>query len=307
MVPERLQRHTERRRVLDHGHVALVDVMGDDERIASVARLSYEGSRTPSETRTLLRYLLRHRHTSPFEQAVITLDIRLPIFVARQLVRHRMQSLNEVSARYTPLPADFYVPDPSQVCGQSAANRQGRAGPIAPEVADEFRTALITFSDGAFGMYEEALNDDGAGNPVDPARPMIARETARLGLPVNTYTHWWTTWDLHNLLHMLALRLDHHAQWEIRQFAEAIADIVRDWVPLAWEAFEDYRLKAHTFSRAEVEVLKALVARALNASPSPRTAVRELFETHEVETTRERGEFLAALGVTLPPSPSQEP
>lgn len=235
-------------RVLDHGHVRLVDVMGDDERIEQVARLSYEGGRRRSERRGLLRYLMRHRHTSPFEQVAITLDIKLPIFVARQLVRHRTQSLNEVSGRYSVLPEEFYVPDPEQICYQDANNLQGRAGQMGAREADAFRAFIRAGAEDAFEIYHAALEWG------------VAKETARMGLPVNTYTHWWTTWDAHNLLHMLALRLDSHAQWEIRQYAEAIANIVRDWLPLTWEAFEDYRLGAVTLSRQEVDYLRNVCA-----------------------------------------------
>ena len=181
---------------------------------------------------------------SPFEQVVITLDIKLPIFVARQLVRHRTQSLNEVSGRYSVLPEEFYIPDAEQVCYQDANNKQGRAGPCEPSLAAAFLDNLRGDAGEAFLTYHEALENG------------LAKETARLGLPLNTYTHWCTTWDAHNLLHMLALRLDKHAQWEIRQYAEAIATIVKEWLPLTWEAFEDYRLHAVTLSRQEVDVVK---------------------------------------------------
>lgn len=291
---ELLQRFATPRRVLDHGHVALVDVMGDDERIEAVARLSYgDGTRTASDRRALIRYLVRHRHTSPLEQVTITLDVKLPIFVARQLVRHRMQSLNEVSARYSVLPAEFYVPDPEQVCHQSQTNKQGRAEPLDLETAAAFREELRRGSERAFGTYDVALTHD------------VARETARIGLPLGTYTHWWTTWDLHNLLHMLQLRLDAHAQWEIRVYAEAIADIVKAWVPLAWEAFEDYRLHAATFSRQEMAVLRQIVDEFLLVEEEAaknegrtferREVFRWLFEHHGVETQRERTEFVRKL------------
>jgi thymidylate synthase (FAD) len=242
----------EKRRVLDWGHVRLVDVMGDDARVEEVARLSYEGARKVSETRGLLRYLMRHRHTSPFEQAVITLDIKLPIFVARQLVRHRAQSLNEVSARYSVLPDEFYVPNATQVCYQDANNKQGRSGIVSDDVLDRFLGNTLDDAKEAFSTYKIALEDG------------VARETARIGLPLSTYTHWYTTWDAHNLLHMLELRLDKHAQWEIRKYAEAIANIVKVWLPLTWEAFEDYRLNAETLARYEVEAVRAVFAGTLS-------------------------------------------
>ena len=229
--------------VLDAGHVRVIDTMGDDERIEQVARVSFDG-RGKSERRSLLRYLMRHRHTSPFEHAQITLDIRAPIFVARQMMRHRMQSINEVSARYTELPADGYQPDPAQVCAQSETNRQGRGAPLDVDTAtawlDADRAAASTSAD----LYRWACTSG------------VSRELARITLPVSTYTRWVSTWDAHNLLHFLALRLDPHAQWEVREYAQAIAHVVADWLPLTWEAFVDYRLRAATLSRAEVEALR---------------------------------------------------
>ncbi len=250
-----LERFKEPIKVLDHGHVRLVDVMGDDARIEEVARLSY--SRPPEDDteekllakrRGLLRYLMRNRHTSPFEQATITLDIKLPIFVARQLVRHRTQSLNEVSGRYSVLPEEFYVPDHEQVCYQDANNKQGRAGKASVIDATDFTNRLTGLSKVAFEDYHDAV-DHG-----------LAKETARLGLPLSTYTHWYATWDAHNLLHMLGLRLDSHAQWEIRVFAEAIASIVKEWLPITWEAFSDYRMNAVTLSAQEIEFVRLLAA-----------------------------------------------
>lgn len=296
---ELLARFSAPRPVLDHGHVALVDVMGDDERIEAVARLSYgDGTRSVSDRRALIRYLVRHRHTSPLEQVAITLDIKLPIFVARQLVRHRTQSLNEVSARYSELPEEYYIPEPEQVCAQSKTNKQGRAEPVSPPVSHAFREGLRNGAGRSFSAYKSALDLD------------VARETARIGLPLGTYTRWWTTWDLHNLLHMLQLRLDEHAQWEIRVYANAIADIVKEWVPLAWEAFEDYRLQAATFSRQELAVLRQIVSEFLLVEQSAaesegkpydqREVFRWLFEHHGVETQRERVEFVRKLTEQAP-------
>ena len=245
---ELLQRHA-CAAVLDAGHVRLIDCMGDDERIESVARVSFDG-RGKSERRALLRYLMRHRHTSPYEHACITLDIRAPIFVARQMMRHRMQSINEVSARYTELPADAYRPELAQVCEQSSANKQGRGDALAPDLAqtwlDADRAASCTSAD----LYRWAVASG------------VSRELARVTLPVSTYTRWVSTWDAHNLLHFLALRLDHHAQWEVRQYAQAIAAIVADWLPLTWEAFCDYRLGAATLSAQELDALRTVLGAA---------------------------------------------
>lgn len=235
--------------VLDAGHVRLIDCMGDDERIESVARVSFDG-RGRSERRALLRYLMRHRHTSPYEHACITMDIRAPIFIARQMMRHRMQSINEVSARYTELPADGYRPELAQVCEQSSANKQGRGDALAPDLAQTWLDADSAASSTSADLYRWAVASG------------VSRELARVTLPVSTYTRWVCTWDAHNLLHFLALRLDNHAQWEVRQYAQAIAAIVADWLPLTWEAFCDYRRDAVSLSRIEVDALRTVLGAA---------------------------------------------
>jgi len=240
---ELLSKHREPVPVLDHGFVRLVDVMGDDEAIEQAARVSFDG-RGRSERRALIRYLVRHRHTSPLEQAVIKLELKLPIFVARQLVRHRTQSISEVSARYAALPSEAYLPTTEQVREQSRENRQGRGERLDERLALDWIIASSAIMDAAHDTYQGAL-DLG-----------ISRELARTVLPVGTFTRWVTTMNAHNLLHLLALRLDRHAQWEVRQYAEAIARIVADWLPLTWEAFVDYRIEAATLSRAEVAALR---------------------------------------------------
>lgn len=269
----------EPQRVLDHGRVWLVDVMGDDARIAEVARVSYQrgtGRRRPDEH--LLRYLLRHRHTSPFEQCVVTIGMKMPIFVARQFVRHRTQSINEVSARYSVLPAEFYVPDPEQVCHQSKRNKQGRAEPLTPEEAEAFRAYGIRVSEDMFAGYAQWLDQD------------TARETARMYLPLATYTEWVFTINLHNMMHLLSLRMDPHAQWETRQFANQLAEIVKAWCPIAWEAFEDYTLYAVRFSRMEWAVIRAALLR-----DGPPEALAEVLAKTQVVTPGEVEEFLAKL------------
>ncbi len=277
------------------GHVFFVDCMGSDERIEQVARLSYEGGRKRSDTRGLLRYLMRHRHTSPFEQAVITLDIKLPIFVARQLVRHRTQSLNEVSGRYSVLPEEYYTPPVSQICYQATDNKQGRAGPFPLEEAVQLRNQMVDEADDAFATYHQFVE---AG---------MALETARMGLPVSTYTHWVTTWDLHNLLHMLKLRLDPHAQWEVRQYAEAIWKIVQDWCPLTAEAFTDFQLEAVTFSKQDMAMLLDIVqdwksfqddlSASDNRDPDAhlKGILEEMLDRHGVGSGRDRHAFLKKL------------
>jgi thymidylate synthase (FAD) len=234
--------------VLDYGFVQLLDVMGDDEGIEEAARVSYQaGTRKVSDTRGLLRYLLRHRHTTPFEMAAIKLRVKLPIFVERQFIRHRMASTNEMSARYSELPEEFYVPEPDQVCHQDKKNKQGRAEAFSFDAAQGFRRLCSVKGAEAFGDYRLVLHHG------------LARETARINLPLSTYTmKVWST-DAHNLLHFLALRLDAHAQYEIRVYAEAIARIVADWLPITWEAFEDYRLGSASFSRVERQALGGLL------------------------------------------------
>lgn len=262
---------------LDHGHVRLVDVMGDDERVEQVARLSYQkGTRQVSETRSLLRYLIRHRHTSPLEQAVITLDMKMPIFVARQLVRHRTQSINELSGRYSEMPEEYYVPD--EIYEQSTTNKQGRGEQAHPAMESSFRVNMRRSGEESFALYARLREEH------------VARETARIVLPLSTYTQWCTTMNLHNLLHMLELRLDPHAQWECRQYAEAIAKIVQDWCPIIWEAFVDYRLEAVTFSREEAQFIRATVQR----DPPDEASLL----SHTNLSKREIAEFLAKLGTT---------
>jgi len=285
-------------KVLDEiGHVFVVDAMGDDARIEQVARLSYEGGRKTSDTRGLLRYLMRHRHTSPYEQVLITLDIKMPIFVARQLVRHRTQSLNEVSGRYSVLPEEFYIPPPEQVCYQSRSNNQGRAAPFPEVEAIQLRSQMRDEADNAFATYDQFLEAD------------MAKETARMGLPLSTYTHWVTTWDLHNLLHMLKLRLDPHAQWEVRQYAEAIWKIVQDWCPLAAEAFRDFQLEAETFGKQDMAMLLDIVAdwksfhddlsASDNRDPGEHLngILNEMLDRHVVGSGRERKALLKKLGL----------
>jgi thymidylate synthase (FAD) len=243
-----LARFTEPQKVLDHGFVQLLDVMGDDEAIEEAARVSYQaGTRKVSDRRGLIRYLGRHRHTTPVEMVEMKIRVKLPIFVERQWIRHRTASTNEMSARYSELPEEFYVPVAEQVCHQDRTNKQGRAEPLDEVAAESFRQILISDSGETFDSYRTSLASG------------VARETARIGLPLGTYTEKVWKIDAHNLLHFLSLRLDPHAQWEIRQYAEAIAAIVREWLPLTWEAFVDYRLEGCSLSRMEVEVLRSVV------------------------------------------------
>lgn len=248
MIPTHLERFTKPIKVLDHGYILLLDVMGDDDTIVQSARVSYaKGTRRTSNDKHLLRYLLRCRHTSPFEQCRIRLEVKLPIFVERQWVRHRTASLNEMSARYSVLPSEFYIPAPDDVRAQSTTNKQGRESPMEDWAIEAYRENLRDTCTSAYKNYEDALNMG------------VAREIARCLLPINIYTKKVWTCDLHNLFHYLDLRLDLHAQLEIRSYATAIAAIVKEWVPWAWEAFVDYRLEAMTLTRFEKQGVASLL------------------------------------------------
>lgn len=246
--------------VLDHGFVRVIDYMGDDAAVVQAARVSYgRGTRKVSEDRGLIRYLMRHWHTTPFEMASIKLHVKLPIFVARQWIRHRTASVNEYSARYSVLDREFYIPAPEHLAVQSSSNRQGRGEVLQPDAAARVLDLLRQDAERNYDHYLAMLNEGEDGSPVDPERPGIARELARMNLTLNAYTQWYWKTDLHNLLHFLRLRADPHAQYEIRAYAETIAELVRAWVPLTYEAFEDYRFGAVTLSRGEADVLRSLL------------------------------------------------
>jgi thymidylate synthase (FAD) len=234
---------------LDHGFVRVVDYFGDDAAIVQAARVSYgKGTRKGSEDRQLLRYLMRHRHTTPFEMCELKLHVKLPIFVARQWIRHRTANVNEISGRYSLFTDEYYVPEPAQLAVQSSDNKQGRGAALGDQEAEVVRARIREESARAYAAYEGLLGDHD-----------LARELARTVLPVNYYTQWYWKVDLHNLLHFLSLRLDPHAQYEIRVYAEAIGRFVKAWVPLTWEAFEDYRLGGVTLSRGALDVVKRML------------------------------------------------
>ena len=246
--------------VLDHGFVRVVDYMGDDAAIVQAARVSYgRGTTRLSSDRGLIRYLVRHRHTTPLEMCEIKLHVKLPIFVARQWIRHRTANVNEYSARYSILDREFYLPHPDQLAEQSRSNRQGREAMLSSEQSARVLRLLSTDAERCYDHYEELLNEDDEGNPRRPGEPQLARELARMNLTLNYYTQWYWKVDLHNLLHFLSLRMDPHAQYEIRVYADVIGSLVEKWVPLAWEAFRDYRLQGMSLSRMEVLAVKALL------------------------------------------------
>jgi thymidylate synthase (FAD) len=234
---------------LDKGFVRLIDVMGDDAAIVQAARVSYgSGTKKVLEDRGLIRYLLRHAHTTPFEMVEFKFHVKLPIFVARQWIRHRTANVNEYSGRYSEMKDEFYTPNPNDIRPQSVLNKQGRSEETLPDgMAEQAANAFKAGQDEAYAQYQEFLEQG------------IAREIARINLPVSNYTEWYWKIDLHNLFHFLRLRIDSHAQYEIRVFAEAIAELVKPFVPHAWEAFEDYVLNAHRMTAPELKVLKHLL------------------------------------------------
>jgi thymidylate synthase (FAD) len=243
--------------VLDHGFIRVVDYMGDDAAIVQAARVSYgKGTRQASQDEGLIRYLMRHRHTSPFEMCEIKLHVKLPMFIARQWIRHRTANVNEYSARYSILDKEFYVPVADQLAVQSSINNQGRGEAINHDDAEKILDLMKGDAAQAFNSYERLINSDADGKPLDPERPALARELARIGLPLSTYTQWYWKTDLHNLFHFMALRADSHAQYEIRVYADVIRDIANRWVPLASKAFEDYRLHGVELSRDAIEVVR---------------------------------------------------
>lgn len=246
--------------VLDHGFIRVVDYMGDDGAVVQAARVSYgRGTRKVSEDRALIGYLMRHRHSTPFEMCEIKFHIKLPLFVARQWIRHRTANVNEYSARYSILDKEFYIPAPSQLAAQSSVNRQGRGDVLQGE---EARTVLDLLRQDAIHSYDRylyLLNEAEGERPHDPTRQGLARELARMSLSLNFYTQWYWKIDLHNLLHFLSLRADPHAQYEIRAYAEAMLQAVKRWVPLCYDAFTQYRLHAVSFSQNALMLIRRLL------------------------------------------------
>ena len=247
--------------VLDHGFVRVIDYMGDDAAIVQAARVSYgRGTRKVSEDRGLINYLMRHRHTTPFEMCEIKYHVKLPIFVARQWIRHRTANVNEYSARYSILDKEFYIPAPEHLAVQATTNRQGRGAALDGEAAQRVLDLLRRDAEHAYAGYSKLLNEDASGAPLDPVRPGLARELARINLTLGYYTQWYWKTDLHNLMHFLSLRADAHAQYEIRAYAEAMLDTLARWVPLAHAAFLEYRMNAVTISATGLAVIRRLLA-----------------------------------------------
>ena len=238
--------------VLDHGFVRVVDYMGDDAAICQAARVSYgKGTKSVQNDEGLIRYLMRHWHSTPFEMCEVKLHVKLPVFVARQWIRHRTANVNEYSARYSILDREFYIPAPEHVAAQSVVNNQGRGETLTGEEAARVLDILKSDSERSYNNYQAMISDDGQQG--------LARELARMNLPANIYTQWYWKVDLHNLLHFLRLRADAHAQYEIRVYADAICSVVADWVPYAYAAFEDYRLGGATLSGTALECVRRML------------------------------------------------
>lgn len=269
---------------LDFGFVYLCDYMGSDNSIAQAARVSYgAGTKQVSEDATLIRHLMRHAHTSPLEMCELKFHCKMPIFVARQWIRHRTANVNEYSGRYSEMINEFYLPDPSVLKKQSQTNKQGRSDEeLTPEQQTEVLRILRVDSRNQFGNYKKML-DLG-----------LSRELARIGLSVSNYTQWYWKIDLHNLFHFLRLRLDSHAQYEIRVFGEAMAEIVKDAFPISYGAFEDYRLNAKNFSGPELELLNTIIT-GNYVAVSDSKAVIEKLALARFNNKRETGEFLEKL------------
>ena len=246
--------------VLDHGFIRVVDYMGDDAAVVQAARVSYgRGTKKVSEDRGLINYLLRHWHTTPFEMAEIKLHVKLPIFVARQWIRHRMANVNEYSGRYSVMDREFYVPAAEHLAAQSSANRQGRGTVLEGDEAAAVLDMLREDASRNYDHYAEMLNDPAEAS-LREDRQGLARELARMNLTLNFYTQWYWKTDLHNFMNFLRLRADPHAQYEIRAYADVMVDILAQWVPLVHEAFLEHRMGAVQLSATALKVVRRMIA-----------------------------------------------
>ena len=247
--------------VLDHGFVRVVDYMGNDSAIVQAARVSYgKGTKQVSQDRGLIRYLMRHWHSTPFEMCEIKFHIKLPIFIARQWIRHRTANVNEYSARYSVLAKEFYIPPRDQLATQSTTNMQGRGEVLNDEQAARVMQLLKDDANRCYEHYEEMLNETVDGEIIDESKDGLARELARMNLTLNYYTEWYWKIDLHNLMHFLRLRADAHAQYEIRAYANVMTDILKAWCPMAHEAYEEYREGAVHLSKTGLEVVRRMIS-----------------------------------------------
>jgi thymidylate synthase (FAD) len=262
--------------VLDHGFVRVIDYMGDDAAIVQAARVSYgRGTKKLREDAGLIRYLMRHRHTTPFEMCEIKYHVKLPVFVARQWIRHRTANVNEYSARYSILDREFYIPAPEHLAAQSTVNRQGRGDVLEGAEAARVLDMLKDDAQRNYDHYVEMLNEREDGSVVDSAKSGLARELARMNLTLNVYTQWYWKTDLHNLFHFLSLRADAHAQYEIRAYAEVMLETTKRWVPAAHEAFMDYRMGGFALSAKALAAVKRMLAGEAVTAESVGMSARE--------------------------------
>ena len=246
---------------LDHGFVRVVDYMGDDQAIVQAARVSYgKGTTRVSEDRGLIRYLMRHRHSTPFEMCEIKLHVKLPMFIARQWIRHRTASINEYSARYSVLDKEFYIPEEKDLAVQSKSNKQGRGDTLSAKDSEEALFLLKRDAEKSYETYEYLLNESQEGEVLDNNRDGLSRELARINLTLNTYTQWYWKTNLHNLMNFIFLRADSHAQYEIRVYADIIYKIMESWVPITAEAFKSYRSGSVELSAEAIEVIKLMLS-----------------------------------------------
>ena len=247
--------------VLDHGFVRVIDYMGDDAAVVQAARVSYgKGTKKISDDAGLINYLLRHRHTTPFEMCEIKYHVKLPIFVARQWIRHRTANVNEYSARYSVLDREFYVPEEDHLAAQSSSNRQGRGNILSGKEAKRVLDILREDAQMTYDHYIEMLNESEEGNIIDVSKEGLARELARMNLTLSTYTQWYWKTDLHNLLNFLSLRADTHAQYEIRVYADAMMETLQRWCPITFQSFSDHRVEGVTLSGKAIKVVKKLIS-----------------------------------------------
>ena len=253
VVSEGMEKHLyTAHEVLDHGFVRVIDYMGDDAAICQAARVSYgKGTKSVQNDEGLIRYLMRHWHSTPFEMCEIKLHVKLPVFVARQWIRHRTANVNEYSARYSIMDREFYIPEPDVLAAQSVINNQGRGEVLTGEEAARVLEYLKGDAARCYDHYQEMISQDGQQG--------LARELARMNLPANIYTQWYWKVDLHNLFHFLRLRADSHAQYEIRVYADEICKVVADWVPAAYQAFEDYRMGGATLSGKALDCVRRML------------------------------------------------
>ncbi len=246
--------------ILDHGFIRVIDYMGNDNSIVQAARVSYgKGTKKVNTDSGLIKYLMRHWHSTPFEMCEIKYHIKLPIFIARQWIRHRTANVNEYSARYSILDKEFYLPNKENLAAQSKNNRQGRGDVISGTQAQEVLNLLKNDAERTYNNYEEMLNERYDGSIIDENKTGLARELARMNLTLNTYTQWYWKTDLLNLMNFLRLRADHHAQYEIRAYADAMLNTLKKWVPITYDAFMDYRVGGTEVSSKGKEVIKKLI------------------------------------------------